>query len=128
MRKFNVGFGFHIEPQYGHWKIDLENKEYNVTNCTYNQSCEMDANVGFMCSEVFSKALKTNQSIRIRLIATNKTHFINKRIKFVYTNSMIKDVPVNYILKTDFVTIRTDVHKKIDLFLGKIIGNIYDYA
>ena len=34
LNQFNLGFGFDIEPQNGEWKVDLEGKEYNVTNCT----------------------------------------------------------------------------------------------
>ena len=64
--------------------------------------------------------MSTSQSIRIRLVARDKSHFINKRIKFVHTNRMWGEIPINYALNIDFVTIQTDVHKKIDLFLGKI--------
>jgi len=76
-----------------------------------------------MCSEAFSLSLKTSQQIRIRLVARNKTHFINKRVKFVHKNRIMGDIPINYELDTDFVTVNTDRHNQIDLFLGKIVND-----
>ena len=76
-----------------------------------------------MCSDVFSQPMDDKTHISIKLIATNKTYFRNKQIKFAVKSDMTNELglPINFGIKHDFITLRTDVHQKIDLFLGYVL-------